>query len=91
MYFPSFLTAGAEKSACGSKVDLFEVVRDVAGDLVEKVDLIDDFVHPKTGRHSQCYRITYRSMDRSLTDEEINGLQESLRERAAEELKVELR
>ena len=30
-------------------------------------------------------------MDRSLTDEEINALQESLRERAAEELKVELR
>lgn len=30
-------------------------------------------------------------MDRSLTDDEINALQVSLRERAADELAVELR
>ena len=34
---------------------------------------------------------SYRSMDRSLTDDEINALQNSMRERAAEELAVELR
>ena len=71
--------------------DLFEVVRDVAGDLVEKVDLIDDFVHPKTGRHSQCYRITYRSMDRNLTNEEIDDLQWEVRDRTEKQLQVELR
>lgn len=31
------------------------------------------------GRTSNCYRIAYRSMDRSLTDEEINALQEEVR------------
>ena len=31
------------------------------------------------GRTSNCYRIAYRSMDRSLTDEEINSLQDAVR------------
>ena len=41
-----------------------DLVRSVAGDLAEQVDLVDQFVHPKTQRESHCYRITYRSMDR---------------------------
>jgi len=31
------------------------------------------------GRTSNCYRIAYRSMDRSLTDDEINALQDEVR------------
>jgi phenylalanyl-tRNA synthetase alpha chain len=61
------------------------------GDLVEEVKLIDEFVNPKKGRTSNCFRITYRSMERSLTDEEINAIQNQVRERVAEELGVELR
>lgn len=71
--------------------DLFEVVRDVAGDLVERVELIDEFTHPKTNRHSNCFRISYRSMDRSLTNEEIDALQERVRDGAVSKLGVELR
>lgn len=71
--------------------DLNELVRGVAGDLVEQVELIDNFVHPKTKRASHCYRISYRSMDRSLTNEEIDALQEEVRQRTAKELGVELR
>lgn len=44
--------------------DYCEIVRDIAGDLVEDVKMIDDFTHPKTGRRSLCYRLNYRSMDR---------------------------
>ncbi|KAK0197104.1 hypothetical protein F5146DRAFT_28747 [Armillaria mellea] len=44
--------------------DFCDLVRDVAGDLVEDVKKIDSFVHPKTNRTSLCYRINYRSMDR---------------------------
>jgi phenylalanyl-tRNA synthetase alpha chain len=62
-----------------------------AGELIEKIDLIDSFTHPKEGLTSHCYRITYRSMDRSLTDEEINALQEELRAKAAQTLAVGLR
>mmetsp|Transcript_9819 Transcript_9819/g.15095 ORF Transcript_9819/g.15095 Transcript_9819/m.15095 type:complete len:447 (+) Transcript_9819:98-1438(+) len=71
--------------------DLSEVVRDVAGDLVENMELIDTFVHPKTNRTSNCFRIIYRSMDRSLTNEEIDALQEQVRDLAVEKLGVELR
>lgn len=63
--------------------DFCDLVRDVAGDIVEDVKevcfslvnreailtfsaKIDRFVHPKTGRTSLCFRINYRSMDRSV-------------------------
>ena len=55
--------------------NLCEVVRAEAGDLVEAVTLIDAFTHPKTQRTSNCFRITYRSMERSLSDDEINKMQ----------------
>jgi phenylalanyl-tRNA synthetase alpha chain len=71
--------------------DLNELVRDIAGDLVEQISLVDEFTHPKTGRTSHCYRMSYRSMDRSLTNEEIDAMQERVRRRTASELGVELR
>ncbi|DBA86203.1 hypothetical protein WJX77_005918 [Trebouxia sp. C0004] len=71
--------------------NLCEQVRGIAGDLVEEVKLIDSFTHPKKQRTSHCYRIAYRSMERSLTDGEINGLQEQTRKALAEEMHVELR
>lgn len=71
--------------------DLNEVVRDVAGDLVERVELIDEFVHPKTKRTSNCFRISFRSMDRSLTNEEIDLLQNQVRDETVARLGVELR
>ena len=60
--------------------DFFDLVRSVAGDLAERIELIDFFTHPKTGRSSRCYRISYRSMDRSLTNEEVDSLQFKLRD-----------
>ncbi|KAK4530661.1 hypothetical protein CCYA_CCYA05G1518 [Cyanidiococcus yangmingshanensis] len=66
--------------------DLCELVRGIAGDLVEDISRVDEFIHPKTKRHSICYRITYRSPDRSLTDEEINRIQSRVRECIQDEL-----
>ncbi|CAM9442286.1 unnamed protein product, partial [Scytosiphon promiscuus] len=71
--------------------DLFEVVRDIAGDLVEEIQLLDDFIHPRNGRRSRCFRITYRSMDRSLTNEEVDRLQAVVRGQITCRLKAELR
>jgi len=62
--------------------EFFESVRGIAGDLVEKIDLTDEFTNPKTKKVSKCYRITYRSMDRNLTDDEINTLQKQVRDRS---------
>ena len=67
------------------------MVQSSAEDLVEKVELIDKFVHPKTERVSHCYRITYRSMDRNVTNQEINVIQDEIRRLVVNELKVELR
>ncbi|TPX66021.1 phenylalanine---tRNA ligase [Spizellomyces sp. 'palustris'] len=71
--------------------DFAEVVRDVAGDLAEKVELIDQFQHPKTKRTSRCFRINYRSMDRTFTNEEVDRIQDQVREVTKERLGVELR
>lgn len=70
--------------------NLCELVRGIAGDLVEEVQLIDNFTNKK-GMTSHCYRIAYRSMERSLTDEEINELQWKVREETQNKLKVVLR
>ncbi|CAI0393227.1 unnamed protein product [Linum tenue] len=55
-----------------------------------QVQLIDNFTNKK-GMTSHCYRIAYRSMECSLTDEEINELQRKVREQVETKLNVELR
>ncbi|KAJ2726236.1 phenylalanyl-tRNA synthetase alpha subunit, mitochondrial [Coemansia sp. Benny D115] len=71
--------------------DLMDLVRETAGDLVEDVKLVDSFTHPKTGRTSHCYRINYCSMDRNVTNEEINAIQDRVRTKIVSQLGVTLR
>ncbi|KAF1989041.1 phenylalanyl-tRNA synthetase [Aulographum hederae CBS 113979] len=71
--------------------DMMELVRDIAGSSAESVSLIDEFTHPKTGRRSVCYRVNYRSLERTLTSDEANAMHERLREKLVETLGVELR
>ncbi|KAJ3050705.1 hypothetical protein HK097_008311 [Rhizophlyctis rosea] len=71
--------------------DFAEIVRDVAGDLAENVRLIDQFTHPKKGTVSRCFRINYRSMERTVTNEEIDRIQDEVRRISAEKLGVTLR
>ncbi|CAK4032250.1 Phenylalanine--tRNA ligase, mitochondrial [Lecanosticta acicola] len=71
--------------------DLMEVVRNTAGNSVEDVTLIDSFKHPKTGKQSLCYRITYRSLEKTLTNEEANALHEQIRQELVSRFDVELR
>jgi phenylalanyl-tRNA synthetase alpha chain len=71
--------------------DVMEIVRDIAGDVVEDVRVVDEFTHPKTGRRSLCYRVNYRSLERTLTNEEANGFHEQVRKALVDKLGVELR
>jgi phenylalanyl-tRNA synthetase alpha chain len=85
--------------------DYCEIVRDVAGDLIETVEKvtspsgiscgsspqIDEFTHPKTKRNSKTFRLNYRSMDRSLSNEEVNVLQDQVQRRIVQEMGIEMR
>src|SRR3989338_11077900 len=64
--------------------DYFDLVRDVAGDLVEEVDLIDKYDNEeKFGKDklSYAYRITYRSINRTINNDEVDELHKKLEER----------
>jgi len=71
--------------------DFFAVVREAAGDCVENVELVSQFVHPKSGRHSKMFRIHYRSLERTLLNEEVNAWQENVRAAIAQRPGIELR
>ena len=71
--------------------DIMELVRDVAGTLVEDVRLVDEFIHPRNGKKSLCYRINYRSLERTLTNEEVNELHEQVLKKMERDLPVTLR
>ncbi len=74
--------------------DYFDLVRDVVGDLAEEMALIDEFESAKKfgeGKKSYAYRITYRSLDRTLTSAEIDALHKKLEERTKEVFKATVR
>jgi phenylalanyl-tRNA synthetase alpha chain len=66
----------------------FDLVRDIAGYLVEQVELIDEYANDEkfgTDKKSYAYRITYRSSDRTLTNEEVDVLHKKIEEETAKE------
>lgn len=71
--------------------DFYDLVRTVGGDIVEQISLIDEFTHKKKGLKSQCYRIVYRHMDRTLTQKEVNEVHRSIERTAEETLGVTIR
>ena len=71
--------------------DFYDLVRSVAGDTVEQVQLVDEFNQAGKQRTSHCYRITYRHMDRTFTQEEVNDLHLKVGVAATEQLGVTLR
>ena len=74
-----------------SENDFYDLVRSIGGDLVEQVELFDTFYHPKKKLHSQSYHITYRHMDKTFTQEEVNAIHKKIEEAAVDSLKVVIR
>lgn len=72
----------------------YEIVRDFAQNLIEEVKLIDSYEDAeKFGKDKKSYtfRIVYRSPERTLTDEEVNKIQEEIREKTKQDLNAILR
>ncbi len=63
--------------------DYFDLVRETAPGLVEEVGLLDKYENEAKlgkGNISYAYRITYRSLDKTLTNEEVNALHNKIEE-----------
>ena len=58
---------------------------------MERVECIDKYLSKKLNRESRCYRIFYRSLERTLENFEIDEIQENLREALSRKLGIELR
>lgn len=71
--------------------DFYDLVRTIGGDLVEQVELVDNFTHPKKKRTSHCYRITYRHMEKTLTQEEVNSVHKIIEDESRKQLNIEIR
>lgn len=72
----------------------YEIVRDFAENLIEEVKLLDSYEDDnKFGKDKKSYtfRIVYRSPERTLTNEEINKIQEEIRSETVKQLNAVLR
>src|SRR3989344_2990031 len=74
--------------------DYFDLIRDIGGDLVEEVALLDKFENAEKfgpDRISYTYRVIYRSPERTLRAEEVDVVQKRLYEETKTRFNAELR
>ena len=72
----------------------YEIVRDYDDNLIEEVKLLDEYENEeKFGKDKKSYtfRIVYRSSERTLTNEEINKIQDKIRKKTELDLNAVLR
>ena len=72
----------------------FDLIRDIGGDLVEEVKLLDKYENKEkfgADKMSYTYRIVYRSHDRTLKSSEVDSTQDKIYQQTAKEFKAELR
>ncbi len=72
----------------------FDLIRDIGGDLVEQVELLDKYENDEKfgpDKMSYTYRIVYRSNERTLQTEEIEPLQKEIHEQTIKQFGAEIR
>lgn len=72
----------------------FDLVRDVVGDIAEEMSLLDEYENEEkfgAGNKSYAYRIIYRSIERTLTDGEVNDLHKKLEEETKKTFGAQIR
>ena len=71
----------------------FDLIRDIGGDLVEEVALLDKYENKEKfgDKISYTYRVIYRSIERTLTTEEIEPIQQKITEETKAQFGAEIR
>lgn len=72
----------------------FDLIRDLGGDLIEEVTLLDKYENAaKFGakRVSYTYRIIYRAPDKTLTTEEVESIQQKISAETVKQFGAEIR
>ncbi|NXI55181.1 FDXA1 protein, partial [Chloroceryle aenea] len=73
------------------EVAFHTIAREVSGETVVSIQLIDSFQQAETGRKSLCYRLTFQSCDRALSHREAAEMQLLFRTEIHQRLRVTLR
>lgn len=71
----------------------FDLIRDLGGDLVEEVKLLDTYQDEKKfgDKISYTYRVIYRSMERTLTSDEVDAIQQKIYNQTKTQFHADLR
>lgn len=74
--------------------DYFDLIREIGGELVEEVSLLDKYENDKkfgADKMSYTYRIIYRSNERTLLTEEVEPIQNKVIEETKKQFNAEVR
>lgn len=74
--------------------DYFDAIRTVGGDMVEQVELTDKYENAAKfgeGKTSYTFRIIYRDLNKTLTNEEVNAMHAKIEEMTKEDYKGSIR
>lgn len=72
----------------------YEIIRDSTENLIEEVQLIDTFENENKfglNKISYTFRIVYRSLERTLTNDEINRIHDEIQKKTEKELRAVIR
>uniref|UniRef100_A0A8C5V8D6 Ferredoxin-fold anticodon binding domain containing 1 n=1 Tax=Microcebus murinus TaxID=30608 RepID=A0A8C5V8D6_MICMU len=70
------------------ELEFHTVARAVSQDTVISVQFLSRFQHPKTEQVSLCYRLTYQTCDKALTQQQVASMQSQFRKEIEQRLHV---
>ena len=76
-----------------SVAELERTMRKAGGKLLESIELFDEYKGKGVpeGSRSLAFRMVYQTIDRTLTDADVDPMQQAIREALVEKFQVELR
>lgn len=70
------------------ELEFHTVARAVSQDTIISIQFLGRFQHPKTERVSLCYRLTYQTCDKALTQQQVASMQSQFRKEIQQQLHV---